>query len=217
MRRLSAPSALRNRGPILDVLRKHLPASGLVLEIASGTGEHVAHFAEALPGLMWQPTDPEPDRCASIDAWAAGLANVHPAVPLDTTAPNWPVPQADAVLCINMIHIAPWAAAQGLVAGAARLLGADGLLALYGPYRWAGRPMEPGNAAFDADLRRRNPAWGLREVEAVAALAGASGFAAPGVVAMPSDNLMLLFRRQAGSIQLNSASPPSTATVVPVT
>ena len=193
--RLSAPSALRNRDPILDVLRAHLPATGMVLEIASGTGEHVAHFAAALPALTWQPTDPEISRCASIDAWAAGLPNVRPAIPLDTTAPDWPVPDADAVLCINMIHIAPWTAAESLVAGAARLLRTDGLLALYGPYRWANRPMEPGNAAFDADLRRRNPAWGLREVEAVAALAAASGFAAPSLVTMPSDNLMLLFRR----------------------
>jgi SAM-dependent methyltransferase len=193
--RLSAPSALRNREPILDVLRDHLPTAGLVLEIASGTGEHVAHFAVALPELIWQPTDPEPDRRASIDAWAAALPNVRPAVPLDTAAADWPIPQADAVLCINMIHIAPWPAAEGLVAGAGRLLGPGGLLVLYGPYRRAGQPMEPGNAAFDADLRRRNPAWGLREVGAVVALTAASGFGQPEIVAMPSDNLMLVFRR----------------------
>jgi SAM-dependent methyltransferase len=195
MARLSAPSALRNRGPILDVLHNHLPSTGTVLEIASGTGEHVAHFAAALPELLWQPTDPESDRRASIDAWTAGLSNVRPAIPLDSTAADWPLPRADAVLCINMIHIAPWTAAEGLVAGAARVLGPGGLLALYGPYRRAGQPMEPGNAAFDAELRRRNPAWGLREVEAVTALAAASGFGLPDIVAMPSDNLMLLFRR----------------------
>jgi SAM-dependent methyltransferase len=195
--RLSAPSALRNRAPILEVLRTHLPPTGMVLEIASGTGEHVVHFAEALPSLGWQPTDPEPDRCASIDSWAAGLPNIRPAIPLDTTAPDWPIPYADAVLCINMIHIAPWTAAEGLIAGAARILPQGGLLALYGPYRRAGQPMEPGNAAFDADLRRRNPAWGLRTVETVAALAAASGFDGPAVEPMPADNLMLLFRRRA--------------------
>jgi SAM-dependent methyltransferase len=193
--RLSAPSALRNRGPILEVLRGCLPTAGVVLEIASGTGEHVSHFAAALPELNWQPTDPEPDRCASIDAWSAGLPNVGLAIALDTTATDWPVTHVDAVLCINMIHIAPWAAAEGLIAGTARVLAPGGVLALYGPYRWAGREMEPGNAAFDADLRRRNPAWGLREVESVAKLAAASGFGPPEIMAMPSDNLMLVFRR----------------------
>ncbi|MCI0753700.1 DUF938 domain-containing protein [Teichococcus vastitatis] len=193
--RRSAPSALRNREPILRALRPHLPAGGLVLEVASGTGEHVAHLAAALPGLRWQPTEPDDANRASIDAWCAGLPNVLPALPLDAAAAGWPVARADAVLCINMIHIAPWAAAQGLVAGAARVLPAGGLLALYGPYRRRGRPMEPGNAAFDADLRRRDPAWGLREVEAVAELAAAAGFGPPGVVAMPADNLTLLFRR----------------------
>jgi SAM-dependent methyltransferase len=195
--RLSAPSAIRNRDPILAVLRAHLPSTGTVLEIASGTGEHTIHFAAALPGLDWRPTDPEPDRRASIDAWAADLPNIHPAVPLETSAQDWPIDRADAVLCINMIHIAPWDASEGLVAGAARLLAPGGLLALYGPYRRAGLPMEPGNAAFDADLRRRNPAWGLREVETVAALAATSGFGPPTIEAMPADNLMLLFRRLA--------------------
>ncbi len=194
--RLSAPSALRNRDPILSVLRAHLPSSGIVLEIASGTGEHITHFAAALPSLDWQPTDPEPDRRASIDSWAATQPNVRPAIPLDATAPVWPITHADAVLCINMIHIAPWIAAEGLIAGAARLLPPGGLLALYGPYRRAGQPMEPGNAAFDADLRRRDPAWGLREVETVAALATASGFEPPALETMPADNLMLLFRRR---------------------
>ena len=194
--RLSAPSAVRNRGPILAVLRRRLPAAGVVLEVASGTGEHVSHFAEALPGLIWQPTDPAADRRASVDDWCAGLANVRAAVGLDTTADEWPVAQADAVVCINMIHIAPWAAATGLVRGAARVMGPGGVLALYGPYRWAGRDMEPGNVAFDVDLKRRNPAWGLREVEAVSALAAAAGFSAPEVVAMPSDNLMLVFQRR---------------------
>jgi SAM-dependent methyltransferase len=191
---LFSPAALRNRGALLGVLLRYLPPAGLVLEIASGSGEHVAHFAAALPELRWQPTDPMAEHRASIDAWAADLANVLPALPLDAAAAPWPIAHADAVLCINMIHIAPWEAAEGLFAGASRVLPPGGLLALYGPYRRAGRPMEPGNAAFDADLRSRNPAWGLREVEAVAELAGRSGFATPEIVVMPVDNLMLLFR-----------------------
>ena len=195
--RLFAPSAARNRGPILQALRPHLPATGTVLEVASGTGEHVAYFAAALPGLHWHPTDLAAERRASIDAWAAGLPNIRPAIALDATAPDWPLARADAVLCINMIHIAPWAAAEGLVAGAARVLAPGGLLALYGPYRQAGQPMAPGNAAFDAELRGRNPAWGLRRVEAVAALAVAAGFGPPLVEAMPANNLLLLFRRLA--------------------
>ena len=193
--RMVAPSAARNRAAILQALRPHLPATGTVLEVASGTGEHVAHFAAALPGAQWQPSDPDAERRASIDAWCAGLPNVRPAVPLDATAPTWPVDRADAVLCINMIHIAPWPAAEGLVAGAARLLPAGGLLALYGPFLRAGQATEAGNAAFDADLRRRDPAWGLRSVEAVAALADAAGFSPPRIEPMPTNNLLLLFRR----------------------
>ncbi len=189
--RLYAPSAARNRDPILHALRPHLPQAGVVLEIASGTGEHVAHFAAALPGLIWQPTDPDPQCRASIDAWTAGLANVRRALKLDATTPD--CPDADAVLCINMIHIAPWSATLGLLAGAARVLGAGGLLALYGPFRRTGRAMEPGNAAFDADLRARDPAWGLRVLEDVAA--EAAGFDAPTVLPMPADNCLVLFRR----------------------
>ena len=198
--RLHAPASDRNRDPILEVLRAHLPPSGMVLEIASGTGQHVAHFAAALPGLRWQPSDPRPEHRASIDAWAKDLPNVLPALALDASETDWPVQQAAAVLCINMIHIAPWTATEGLVAGAARVLGAGGVLALYGPYRRAGRQLEPSNAAFDADLRRSNPAWGLREVETVAALAGKVGFAASIIVAMPANNLMLLFYRVANAI-----------------
>ena len=191
--RLYAPSAPRNREPILHALRPHLPQTGVVLEIASGTGEHVAHFAAALPALTWQPTEPDLQRRASIDAWAAGLANVRPALPLDATALD--CPGADVVLCINMIHIAPWAATLGLLAGAARVLGAGGLLALYGPFRRAGRVMEPGNAAFDADLRARDPAWGLRVLEDMAS--HAAGFGPPTVLPMPADNSLALFRRLA--------------------
>jgi SAM-dependent methyltransferase len=199
--RREAPAAARNRQPILDVLRQHLPAEGLVLEIASGTGEHTAHFASALPGLDFQPSDPDEDARASIDDWARtlGLANVRPALALDAAASDWPplspVDRADAIVCINMIHISPWAASVGLVAGAARRLSADGVLFLYGPYHRNGRPTSPGNDAFDRDLRRRNPAWGVRHLEEVAALAGTQGFAEPAVIEMPANNLSLVFRR----------------------
>ena len=194
--RLHAPAAERNAAPILHVLRAHLPPAGLVLEIASGTGQHAAHFAPAFPALHWQPTDPDPEHRASIDAWAAPHPNILPAIDLNAAAPHWPITQAGAVLCINMIHIAPWQAALGLIAGAARILPAGGLLALYGPYRRAGMPLEPGNAAFDADLRARNPAWGLRETETVAAHAAQAGFGPARIETMPADNLMLLFYRE---------------------
>ena len=195
--RLSAPSAARNREPILAALRPHLPPSGTVLEIASGTGEHVAYFAAALRHLQWQPTDPVPERRASIDAWAHGLPNIRLAIDLDTTAQPWPAVHADAVLCINMTHIAPWSATEGLVAGAATILPNAAPLAIYGPFRRRLRPMEPGNAAFDADLRSRDPSWGLRIVEAVADLATAAGFGPATTIPMPADNLLLVFRRAA--------------------
>jgi SAM-dependent methyltransferase len=197
-RRIHAPPAGRNRDPILAVLRRVLPQSGLVLEVASGTGEHVAYFAKTLPGLVFQPSDPDAERRASIDAWAEGAANIFPAIALDATAAVWPVTAADVVLCCNMIHIAPWAAAVGLVSGAGRILGEGGVLFLYGPYRRDGRHTAPSNEAFDADLRRRNPAWGVRDLEAVAALAEAAGFAAPEIVEMPTNNLSLILRKMKG-------------------
>jgi Protein of unknown function (DUF938) len=195
--RRHAPAAVRNRQPILDVLRQHLPDEGLVLEVASGSGEHVMHFAAALPNLVFQPSDPDGAARASIDDWArtTGLGNVRPAVALDAQSKAWPVERADAVLCSNMIHIAPWPAATGLIAGAGRLLSADGLLYLYGPYRRHGRHTAPSNDAFDSDLRHRNPAWGVRDVEEVAACANENGFAAPQIVEMPANNLSLIFRR----------------------
>jgi SAM-dependent methyltransferase len=195
--RLNAPAALRNRQPILDVLRPQLPAHGLVLEVASGTGQHVVHYAQACPSLSFQPSDPDPAHRASIDAWAAalGLANVRPAVALDAAAETWPVDAADAVLCCNMIHIAPWSAAVGLVRGAARVLPGGGLLFLYGPYKRGGRHTAPSNEAFDSSLRAENPQWGVRELEAVADLAGAHGFAPPLIVEMPANNLSLVFRK----------------------
>ena len=180
--RLQSPSAARNRGAILEALRPLLPEAGLVLEVASGTGEHVAHFARAFPALQWQPSDPDARCRASIDAWGAGLANLLPALDLDVCAADWPVVRADAVLCFNMIHIAPWAATQGLIAGASRVLAAGGLLALYGPFRHAGQELAAGNAAFDAELRVRDPAWGLRVIEDVAAIAAMAGFGPADVV-----------------------------------
>jgi SAM-dependent methyltransferase len=195
--RLRAPSAQRNRDAILAVLADILPSSGLVLEIASGSGEHAVHFAGALPGLTFQPSDPSPDAVASIAAWAAesGLGNVRAPLVIDATAPDWPLESADAILCINMIHIAPWAAAEGLFRHAGRLLKPGQPLYLYGPYRRPDRPLEPGNAAFDESLRGRDPAWGLRELDAVAGLGAASGFTAPDIVEMPSNNLSVIFRK----------------------
>ena len=192
-----APAAARNRQPILDVLQPRLPATGLVLEIASGTGEHVVHYAAARPELTFQPSDPDAGARASVDDWVRtlGLGNVRPALEIDVTRTTWPVERADAVLCCNMIHIAPWEAAIGLVAGAARLLPPGGLLFLYGPYRVGGRHTAPSNEAFDADLRRRNPAWGVRDLEAVAELAASRGFSVPEIVEMPANNLSLLLNR----------------------
>lgn len=195
-----APAAARNRDPILAVLRRHLPARGLVLEIASGSGEHAVHFATALPDLVFQPSDPDPHARASIDAWIddTGLANVKPALDIDVVAAHWPVAAADAVVCINMIHIAPWRATQGLVRGAARILPAGAPLFLYGPFRRGGAHTAPSNAAFDADLRHRDPAWGVRDLEVVAALCAEHGLDLAAVEEMPANNLSLVFtaRRQ---------------------
>jgi len=196
--RLYAPAAARNQEPILAVLKRCLPARGLVLEVASGSGEHIAYFAQGSgPDLIFQPSDPDASARASIDAWAAslGLRNVRPAMALDAAADVWPIRSADAVLCINMIHIAPWDAAAGLVRGAARVLTPGGLLYLYGPFRRDGRHAALSNEAFDEDLQAQNPAWGVRDLEAVAALAEAQRFAPPVIEAMPANNLSLTFRR----------------------
>lgn len=191
--RRHAPATARNRAPILDVLRPHLPPRGLVLEVASGSGEHTAHFAQAMPGLTFQPSDPDPAARASIDAWAEDFTNVRPAMTLDAAAEQWPVEQADAVVCINMIHIAPWQAAIGLIRGAARVLPPNGTLFLYGPYFRPGVATAPGNIAFDRDLRACNANWGLRNLDAVTALARDHGFSPPHVVEMPANNLSLIF------------------------
>jgi len=190
-----APATARNRDPILAVLREVLPASGLVLEVASGTGEHVRHFAETLPHLEWQPSDPDPGARASIANWCEDLPNICAPLALDASSPDWPIGHADAILCINMVHISPWAATQGLVAGAARLLPSGGPLYLYGPYRRSDVPTAPSNEAFDASLKDRNPAWGLRQMDDVIALAEQNGLIFERQVEMPANNLSLVFRR----------------------
>ncbi|MES2602738.1 MAG: DUF938 domain-containing protein [Pseudomonadota bacterium] len=198
-RRLEYPATLRNRDAILDVLRGVLPASGLVLEIASGSGEHVVHFAQAFPGLTFQPSDPEDAALQSIKAWTqdSGLSNVRRPVVLDASSDHWPVTAADALLCINMIHIAPWRATEGLFHGAARLLPGGAALYLYGPYRRADVVTAPSNEAFDASLKARNEEWGLRDLETVADLARSVGFSAPAITEMPANNLSVVFRREA--------------------
>lgn len=192
-----APAAERNRGPILEVLRRHLPATGRVLEIASGTGQHVAHFAAALPDLDWQPSDASPASLPSIAAWVAdaGLANVRAPIVLDVTADPWPVERADAIVCINMIHISPWASTEGLLRGAERLLPPGGVLYLYGPYKRGGQHTAPSNAEFDASLKARNPAWGVRNLEDVLALAQAHGLEFVETAEMPANNLSVVLRR----------------------
>lgn len=191
--RRHAPATLRNRAAIAGVLAGVLPVAGDVLEVASGSGEHCAFLAECFPALRWHPSDPEPEARRSIDAWCAGLGNVAPALALDAAADDWPVGRADAVLCVNMIHIAPWAATEGLMRGAARVLGAGAPLVLYGPFRRAGVPTATSNEAFDASLRARDPRWGLRELEAV--VDAAIGFALAEVREMPANNLMVVLRR----------------------
>jgi len=197
---LTAPAAERNKGPILTVLKGVLPASGLVLEIASGTGQHIVHFAEAMAHLTWQPSDPDPDLRASIRAWIAqsGLSNVRAPLALDVCRQPWPIAAADAVVCINMVHIAPWPATPALMAGAARLLPATGVLVLYGPYRRDGQHTAPSNEAFDQQLRASNPDWGVRDLEAVVGVAASHGLALQDVIAMPANNLCVVFQPSVG-------------------
>ena len=192
-----APAAQRNRDAILEILRSAFPKSGLVLEVASGTGEHAVHFARSLPGLVWQPSDPDPGARQSISAWIAEekLENVREPLELDAASEEWPIDRADAMVCINMIHISPWESTEGLMRGAGRILDAGAPICLYGPYRRAGRPLEPSNEAFDQDLRRRDSRWGLREVDEVAECAARNGFEHVGTVEMPANNLTLIFRK----------------------
>jgi SAM-dependent methyltransferase len=193
--RLHAPAAERNREPILSVLRRSLPSRGAVLEIASGTGQHVAHFAQALAALHWQPSELDPQAHASIDAWTAGLPNVLPAVTLDVTSPVWDLPVYDAIFNANMIHIAPWEACVGMLRGAREHLRKGGVLALYGPFRIGGQHTAPSNASFDVSLRHRDPRWGVRDIEAVADLAGDQQLTLQERVEMPANNQMLMFER----------------------
>lgn len=195
--RRSAPAALRNREPIAKVLGEWLPATGLVLEIASGTGEHVTYFAERFPGLEWQPSDVHPDALASISAARreTHLPNVREPLRIDAAQEDWAIYRADAVLSINMVHISPWASALGLIEGAARLLPAGAPLILYGPWLTDTFPTAPSNLAFDEDLKARDREWGLRRVEDFAAAAEERGLRFNQTRSMPANNLMLLFLR----------------------
>jgi len=196
-----SPAAERNQGPILAALERLLPRRGAVLEIASGTGQHAAHFAAAVPGWDWHPSDVEPGALASIDARCAGLANVRPALLLDVLRPSWPdvPPAVDAIFCANLLHISPWATCAALMRGAARHLAAHGVLVLYGPYVVDGEPTAPSNVAFDADLRARDASWGLRRLADVAAQAEAAGLMLRERIAMPANNLLLAWTRAASA------------------
>ena len=191
-----APATERNRDAIAAVLREALPAAGTILEVASGTGEHAVHFARLFPDLVWQPSDPDPDAVASIAAWRAeaGLANLLEPLRFDAAAAEWPVIRADAILCINMVHISPWAATEGLMRGAGRMLAKGAPLIVYGPYRRAGLPTAPSNEAFDRSLKARNPDWGLRDSESVVVEARGRGLHLERLFEMPANNVTILFR-----------------------
>ncbi|SDH35691.1 DUF938 domain-containing protein [Roseospirillum parvum] len=216
MNRQFAPASARNQEPILEVLRRVLPVRGTVLEVASGTGQHAAHFAAALPHLVWQPSDPDRVARDSIAAWAeqAGLPNLAPPLDLDTRQTPWPLARVDALVCINMLHIAPWGAAEALFAGAAQVLAPGAPFYLYGPYRIGGQHTSPGNAAFDDSLKQRDPGFGVRDLERVKHLAETSGFGFREITAMPANNYSVVFERlpSAGAVASeNAAQPPGGA------
>ena len=190
-----APATERNRDVIAETLAHLLPTEGLVLEVASGTGEHAVHFARRFPALTWQPSDPDPIALASINAWRAdsNAPNMRPAMLLDASA-DWPITQADAVVCINMTHISPWAATVGLLRNVARLLPPSAVLFIYGPFNQRDVPLAQSNAAFDASLRQQNAEWGLRYVDDIAEEAYRSGLHLDSVIDMPANNLSLIFR-----------------------
>ena len=196
--RLVVSSAERNRGPILKVLERVLPKTGLVLEVASGTGQHVVHFAQSLKALSWQPTDMDAACRRSISAWlaTAELANVRQPLDLDVRELPWRVLTLDAIVCLNLIHIAPWSVATALFAGAGLALRETGLLYLYGPYSVQGRHTAPSNAAFDNALRAENPEWGLRDLKEVESLAKEQGFDLAETIEMPANNFSVLFRKR---------------------
>jgi hypothetical protein len=192
-----AAATLRNRDFILDVLRDVLPRTGVILEIASGSGEHVVHFARNLPSLVFQPSDPDQYALLSVAAWvkATGVTNVRAPIALDASHSVWPIASADGIICINMVHISPWEATVGLIKGAAAMLPSAAPFYLYGPYIHEGFATAPSNQAFDQSLRDRNPTWGLRDLKAVAAIAQSVGFSAPAITEMPANNLSVVFRR----------------------
>lgn len=194
---LFSPAAARNAAPIAELLKRVLPLSGLVLEIASGSGEHAAYFARAMPALVWQPSDPDEAARRSIvaHAGAAGLGNIRSPLAIDATRQPWPVTRVNAVVAINMIHIAPWDATMGLMAGAEATLAEGGVLYLYGPFREDGAHTAPSNAAFDSSLRARNVSWGVRDIEAVTAAGRAHDLHLVERIAMPANNLSLIFHR----------------------
>ena len=196
----SIPAAERNKEPILGVLARVLPRRGLVLEIASGTGQHVMHFAKALSDLTWQPSDPDAELRASIALRIREerRANVNRPIDLDVTKLPWPLQTAEAVVAINLIHVAPWSATPALFEGAKALLSTQGVLFLYGPYRRHGQHTSKSNEQFDSDLHAQNSEWGLRDLEAVSETAASSGFALAEIVEMPANNFSLVFKRREG-------------------
>lgn len=195
------PATERNREPIFEVLSRVLPASGTLLEIASGTGEHAIWMAPRLPRLVWQTSDADPAMRESISAWIAesGATNVREPLALDVCAWPWPVDNADAIFCANMIHIAPWAACEGLLRGAGALLAEGAPLVLYGPFKLGGAHTAPSNETFDASLRQRDPRWGVRDLEAVTALAQTHGLRLDESLALPANNRAVVFRRVVGA------------------
>jgi hypothetical protein len=196
--RLFSPSGERNKGPISEVLSQVLPDRGVVLEVGSGTGQHVVQFARAMPNLIWQPSERDADCLRSIRAWLSveAVSNVRPPLDLDVHVLPWPVDSAAALVCINMLHIAPWPAAQALFSGGKSLLSGGGLLCLYGPFKRDGRHTAPSNKDFDALLRRQDPEWGVRDMAEVSGLADVAGFDLLQMHEMPSNNLTIVFRKR---------------------
>ncbi|MBM09360.1 MAG: SAM-dependent methyltransferase [Magnetovibrio sp.] len=204
--RLDFPSTQRNAKPIIEVLRTLLPAEGKVVEIASGSGQHIMRFAQVFPGLVWQPTDIEPEHLRSIGAWTNGLKNVMKPYVLDASALKWPIERSSAVICINMLHIAPWEATVGLFVGASKILDSGGLLYLYGPYKIDGQHTSESNACFDADLKSRDSTWGLRDVSEIIVTAAEVGLKFDTTIQMPSNNLSLIFKKP---VRPPSEQPPT--------
>lgn len=190
-----APAADRNKDELLAVLPRILPPRGLILELASGTGQHAAHFAPRFPEARWQPTDRRPEALAAIRAWTEGQPNVSEPLLLDVTAPVWPVESADAIVTVNLLHIAPWAVCEAWLAGAARVLRPGAPLYYYGPLLRRDQPNAPSNLAFDEGLRARDPSWGVRFLEDVHAEAERAGLSLDEVIDMPNNNLSLVLRR----------------------